>query len=75
MIFSLCFLTNQIFTLAKAYVTSWKRQMDVLNTNYSDLLSKTQILTLETQKITKLARKLQSDQPSNVRDDPVLNSS
>lgn len=49
--------------------------MDVLNTNYSDLLSKTQILTLETQKITKLARKLQSDQPSNVRDDPVLNSS
>lgn len=60
---------------SKTDVIYWQRQMDILNNKYSDLLSKTQILTLETQKVTKLARKLQSAQPSNTKEDPVLNSS
>ncbi|XP_034238472.1 inhibitor of nuclear factor kappa-B kinase subunit alpha [Thrips palmi] len=59
----------------KTDVVYWQRQMDVLNNKYSDLLSKTQVLTVETQKVTKLARKLQSAQPSNMKEDPVLNSS
>lgn len=60
---------------AKTDVVYWQQQMDILNNKYSDLQSKTQSLTLDTQKVTKLARKLQSAQPSNMKEDPVLNSS
>ncbi|KAE8751046.1 inhibitor of nuclear factor kappa-B kinase [Frankliniella occidentalis] len=53
----------------KEMVASWQQQIDSLNNKSTDLLDKTQKLTLETQKVTKLARKLQSAQPTNVKEE------
>lgn len=53
-------------------ITSWQQQLDAVNSKYAELYDKCQSLTAETQKVTKLARKLQSAQPSSMKEDISL---
>ncbi|KAK3918162.1 Inhibitor of nuclear factor kappa-B kinase subunit alpha [Frankliniella fusca] len=54
---------------SKEVVASWQQQVDSVNNKCSELQVKTQKLTLDTQKATKLARKLQAAQPTDVKEE------
>lgn len=55
-------------------ISSWQQQVDTIDGKHAELHEKTHLLTADTQRVTKLARKLQSAQPSNMKEDPLLNS-